>query len=363
MSEESCPDPGFISNYMRINANAVVTGINHAQNVSAIVRGVSPESYVYCRSGYTLPTAADLNGYNGNPRVYAETHSWGETTANTDYRIRDRDFDNHVYNDAIANFQSAGNVTASNPTGIVSTPAKALNLTSVGNYNDATDTLSSSSCHIDSQIDNDKPEVSAPGTSITAGGWTMSGTSMASPHAAGFAADLMSASAWLQLKPARVKAAMLSGAAKVIAGGADKVGVGGIDFYRAFYNGTSSSCTGDNASFAAFDAGDYLPNNGTVDRSVSLDASLTNVRVALAWLNRGTYTYDHRADASPLGIDLDLCVHDPNGKLVGCSTSFDNPYELFSFDPVVSGNYRVSIARSANRDVASKMHMAVHIDW
>jgi hypothetical protein len=62
-------------------------------------------------------------------------------------------------------------------------------------------------------------------------------------------------------------------------------------------------------------------------------------------------------------MDIDLCVYDPAGVLKGCSASWDDPYELVSFDPVVSGNYRVRIYRFSNADAMSKFHLRLAIDW
>lgn len=356
MSEGNCPDPSHITNYMRLSGS---TG-SHAENVSAIIRGVSPESYVYCRSGYTLPTSADLNGYSGNPRIHIQTHSWGSGD-NTSYALLDRDFDNYVYDNAIASFKSAGN--AGTGTGNVTTPGKALNLITVGNYDDSTNGINSSSSFVNPETNNEKPELVAPGTSITAGGWTMTGTSMASPHAAGFAADMMSGYSWLQLKPYYIKSIMLAGASDIISGGVDKVGVGGIDFYRTYYNSTNTWWEGSNSSFSYFDSIDSYPNNGSIDRVVYLSSSYSNVRIALSWLNSGTYVYNNRTAAHPIGMDMDFTVYDPNGNYVANSLSWDDPYEFVSFSPSVSGNYRVSINRYANRDTSSKLHMGLSIDW
>ncbi|WP_428267907.1 S8 family peptidase [Haliangium sp.] len=359
MSEGGCPDAGHITDYTRLSGSSD----GHSKNVSAIVRGVSPESYVYCRGGYTLPTSTDLLGYSGNPRVHIETHSWGYTGSdNDDYLPADRDFDDHVYDTAVAVFAANGNFGDDN--GYTISPAKALNVISVGNYDDSIDTIYSDSSYLDSEIGNNKPELSAPGTSICAGGagcWT--GTSQASPHAAGVAADLMGAYSWLELKPYYVKSVMLAGSAKSITGGTSKVGVGGLDFYRSYYSGTHTWWEGGNGSFDYFDSIDYLPNNGYIDRAVTLNASTSNVRIALSWLNRGSYVYSHRADAHPIGMDMDLCVYDPNGNYVACSSSWDNPYEFVSFDPAVTGQYRIRISRYANRDTNSKLHMGLSIDW
>ncbi len=355
MSDGGCPDPGFITRYTRLSGATSA----HSENTSAIARGVSPDSYIYCRSGFTLPTGTDLSGSDGNPRVYIQTHSWGSGN-DTIYTISDRDFDDYVYNNAIATFKSAGNYGSG--TGNVTTPGKALNVITVGNYDDTNNGINNTSSFVDPETNNQKPELVAPGTSITAGGWTMTGTSMASPHAAGFAADLMSDYTWLQLRPYFIKAKMMAGASDAITGGSDRVGVGGIDFYRTYYNGTNTWWEGNNSSFSYFDSIDPYPNNGYIDRVVYLTAS-SNVRIALAWLNRGTYVYNNKANVYPIGMDMDFTVYDPNGNYVASSSSVVNPYEIVSFSPSQTGNYVIKINRYANRDTNSNIRMGITIDW
>lgn len=358
MSEAGCPDYGHIGDYLRLS------GSNHwhAEFVSAIIRGVSPDSFVYCRGGYTLPTATDLGGYFGLPEVHIETHSWGYANSdNDDYIWADRDFDNHVYDSAVSVFVANGNF--GDNLGYTGSPAKALNVVSVGNHDDSLDTINPDSSYLDSEIGNEKPEITGPGTNVCAGGWCGSGTSMASPHAAGVTADMMGSYAWLTFRPYLMKALLLSGSDKSIAGDADRIGVGGLNFYRTYYSGTHNWWEGGNDSFSHFDSIDPLPDNGYIDREVFISASSNNVRIALNWLNRGWFTYDNQANAHPIGMDLDMCVFDPNGGLVGCSASWDNPYELVSFDPTVTGTYRVRVNRFANRDAASKLHMGMSINF
>ncbi len=207
MSEsDGCCDPGHITNYTRLAG----TADDHSENISAILRGVSPDSYVYCKSGGGLPTTSDLNGYNGNPAIYIENHSYYYNNGiGTDYTDKDRDFDNHIYDEGIAVFKSAGNLGGG--TGNVTSPGKGLNVITVGNYDDSNNTIRSSSSFVNPQTKNEKPEIVAPGTSITAGGHTLTGTSMASPHAAAFAADFLSVYTWMQLRAHMVKAFMLAG--------------------------------------------------------------------------------------------------------------------------------------------------------
>ena len=356
MTESGCANAGHITNYRKIAGSRT----NHSENVSGILRAVSPDSYVYCRGGATLPTSTDLNGYSGNPEVHIVTRSNGSGD-NGNFTTTDRDWDNFVYNEAIPVFKSAGNNGDDN--GYISSPGNGLNVTAVGNYNDSTDSIAADSSYKDPETGNDKPEISAPGTSITAGGRTMSGTSMSCPHAAAFAADMMSDSTWLQSRPHLVKAKMLSGAVNSITGGSSKVGLGGINYFSAFYNGTNSWWQGGNGSFSTFDSWDSNPNNSYIERQVTLSSSYPSVRIAMAWLNRGSYTYSHRNDSHPIGMDLDMRVYDPNGHYVGGSYSWDNPYESLTFNPSVSGTYTIKINRYANRDTSSKLHIGMSINW
>ena len=122
----------------------------------------------------------------GNPHIYVVNRSNG-SPGSSKYKTGDKKWDNFVYDHNVATFISAGNEGGDGDEMI--TPSKGHNIVSVGNYNDSTNTINSGSSFKDPLIKNDKPEISAPGTSISAGGFTMTGTSMSSPHAAGFAAE------------------------------------------------------------------------------------------------------------------------------------------------------------------------------
>ncbi len=356
MTESGCANAGHITNYTRLSGPRT----DHAENVSAILRAVSPDSYVYCRGGAVLPSASDLNGSGGNPQVHIVTRSNGSSGSNS-YSISDRDWDNLVYNNQVLTFLLAGN--NGNSDDEIWSPGKGLNMVTVGSYDDSIDTISDFSSAQNPQTKNQKPEISAPGVDITAGGHTMSGTSMATPHAAAFGADLLSAYTWLQLKPAYAKAFMMKGATKTIAGGANAVGVGGLDFYDAYYNGTSTWWEGGNSSFDFFDDNDSVPNSGYIEREVFLNSSYNNVRIVFAWLNRGDYTYNNRTNVNPIGMDMDISVYDPNGNYVAGSWSYNNPYEMVNFNPSMSGTYVVKIKRWANRDTSSKFHAGLGINW
>lgn len=357
MTESGCANSGHVTNYTKLAGSRT----DHAENVSGIIRAVSPDSHLYCRGGAVLPLSSDLDGVSGNAPIYISTRSNGANDGTNDYRTLDRDWDNFVYNEQILALNSAGNAGNSNDQ--ISSPGKGFNILTVGAYDDSNDTMASWSSANDPEMGNQKPEVSGPGVSITAGGHTMSGTSMSTPHAAAFAADLMSAYNWLQLKPMYAKAFMLAGSQKSVSGGDDAVGVGGLDFYQAYFGGTNKWWSGNNASFDTFDDGDAEPNSNAIEVPVALNASYNNVRMVFAWMNRGTYTYDNRNASNPIGMDMDISVYDPNGTYVTGSASYDNPYEMVNFDPTMTGTYTVKIKRFANRDTSSKFEAGLSVSW
>lgn len=356
MTEPGCANANRFSRYLPLSGSEN----DHARNVGGIIRTVAPEAFLYCRGQSVLPQTSDLDGVNGNPALYIITRSSGKKTDTTQYRVPDRDWDNYSYDNHLAIFKSAGN--NGQTTGNVTSPGKGLNILTVGNYNDENNTIAPKSSFIDPNTANEKPELVAPGTTISAGGVTLSGTSMAAPHAAAFLADMMSSSSYLKYRPYLAKAKMLAGATDTINGGFDKVGVGGIDFLSTQYNGHWYWWSGNNSQWSQFDRNDGSSDN-YVTRKITLTANGNAVRIALAWMNRGSYTYDHRNDAHAIGLDLDLQVFDPSGKLIGSSLSWDNPFEAIDFKPSKTGTYTIKIKRYANRDTRSYLKMGLYVNY
>ena len=351
MSERGCEASTYTTNYTRLSGSSSW----HGRNVLNILRAVSLKSYIFCRHNYELP-------HSGDPSVEIQNHSWGAGFS-TAYRIRDRDFDNYTINNNDAIFKSAGNRGNIPATPNVTSPGKGLNVITVGNYNDDTDRINSSSSYGDPQTKNQKPEIVAPGTRIDTdldGVDDGSGTSWAAPHAAAFAANLMSNYSWMKHKPHLMKAVMLAGATKSISGGEDKVGVGGIDFRSANYNGHFKWWT--NASYDYYKSHDSGTNNSILEWKTPSLSSRTNYRAVISWLNRGNYTYSHRTDSHPIGKDFDMTVYDPNGNYVCHSSSWDNSYEVCNFRTSVSGQYMIQIYRYANRDRRNNMSLAVAVN-
>ncbi len=355
MTESGCANESRITNYDRLAGSET----NHSRNVGAIIRTVSPDSFLYCRGGAVLPRSSDLDGVGGNPAIHIVTRS-NSNNDNTNYTTLDRNWDNFIYEENVATFNSGGNT--GNGTGNVRSPGKGLNIITVGNYNDSNDTIAGNSPFNDPQTGNDKPELAAPGVNITAGGFTMSGTSMSTPHAAAFSADMMSSSTYLQFRPYLVKAKTMAGATDPVSGGYNKVGLGGVDFASAQWSGYWQYYSGNNASFEYFDTNDGN-DDGFIEKRIYISSGWNNVRVAIAWLSRGSYTYTNRTAAHPIGMDLDLRVYGPSGNYIGGSYSWDNGFERVNFDPTVTGYYTFKINRYANRDTNCSLRLGMYVNY
>lgn len=364
-SENCCSDPGFISDYYKIAGNcAVPDHETHTERVAGILREASPQAFIYCRNGCAVPTSTDLNGYSGNPPIHIVNLSCGGGRDSAGYNALSRNFDNFVYNDAVAVFAAAGN-NGDAGTGLnyVDYPAEGLNVVAVGAYNDADDTLADFSSGVNSTVGNEKPDISAPGVNISSGGHgNASGTSFSAPHAAAIAADFAGYYTWLKLKPHYINALTLATSNDEIVGSWWRAGVGGIDFRDGFYDGHAQSWEGSNGSWSTFDNNDPYPGNGRIDKVVSISSSFSQVHVAIWWLTRGDYTYAHQNDTYPLGMDLDVTVYAPNGSVVVSSANRLNPWESLRFDPTVTGNYRVSISRAYNRDTSCNIRLGLWIN-
>ena len=140
-----------------------------------------------------------------------------------------------------------------------------MNVITVGNYNDYSNTPSSFAIFSTSSYKNatntksTKPEVSGPGTNINAGTdengntITLTGTSQATPHVTGMLAN--KGSQWTNpnysaITPPLMRVMLLNGARDSVQGGYDKVGIGGVDYYKIYKMDIHALIKGNYASLA-----------------------------------------------------------------------------------------------------------------
>jgi hypothetical protein len=251
---------------------------------------------------------------------------------------------------------------------------KGYNSLGVGNHNDTASAMSGDSVFRNpssSHSDRELPEIAANGTGVTTVGLTMSGTSMASPAAAGCAALIQSVDPTLKSWPEGCRAILLAGAKRNVAGQTwwqDVVanvdasdGSGAIDALEAVNiskqrRSRNAAATGrgwDIGTLRSSDIGSNLRT--TFSYSVKLGNwffSPRHVKVALAWDSKITmFPFGFNLPiASTLTVDLDLQIFDSRDNQVGYSGSWDNSYEIAEFEGKPGETYTIKIRRWSGSD-------------
>ncbi|MGE0479356.1 MAG: S8 family serine peptidase [Phycisphaerae bacterium] len=280
--------------------------------------------------------------------------SWGSDT-NRVLGGHDRFYDNLVIWEWTAVVKSAGNRggagCSQGTDGDVTSPGLGYNIITVGNLDDkgttstTGDTMNPCSSWgdpISAHMDREKPDIAAPGTSITsttmASPWvanTGSGTSYAAPMVTGGIALLNDRNASLRIWPEAHRAILMATALQNVEGAArlsEKDGAGGINLDRAddVARGVNGNWGARNYDCSAASSLDVL--------NMALVAG-KRTRVVIAWDSNPDYSdYNNRPSA-----DLDLQVIAPNGSSVASSLSFDNTAEIVDFTPSVSGTYKIRV--------------------
>jgi subtilisin family serine protease len=251
---------------------------------------------------------------------------------------------------------------------------KGYNSLGIGNHNDTASAMSGDSVlrnPATNHGDRELPEIAANGTGVTAVGLTMSGTSMASPAAAGCAALIQSVDGTLKSWPEGGRAILLAGAKRNIAGQTwwrDVVadtdasdGSGAVDALEAVNiakqrRSRNAAATGRGWDVGTLRSSDIGANKRTTfSYSVKLGNSFfspRHVKVALAWDSKITMfpLGINLPIASTLTIDLDLQIFDSRGVQVGYSGSWDNSYEIAEFEGQPGETYTIKIRRWSGTD-------------
>jgi hypothetical protein len=276
--------------------------------------------------------------------------------------------------------QAAGNFWKGDPDGIDPPSSeyvnhKGYNGLTVGNHDDSASAMSGdsvfrnpSSMHGDREL----PEIAANGTSVTTVGLTMSGTSMASPAAAGCAALIQSVDATLKSWPEGCRAILLAGAKRNVANNTwwqdvlanvDALdGTGAVDALEATNIAKQRRPRNASGTGRGWDVGTLrssdIGSNGRTRFSyfVTLGRGFLSprkVKVALAWDSKITTLKIFGMElllGSTLAVDLDLQIFDSRGVQVGYSGSWDNSYEIAEFVGTPGETYTIKIRRWSGTD-------------
>ncbi len=252
---------------------------------------------------------------------------------------------------------------------------KGYNGLTVGNHDDTATAMSGdsvfrnpSSTHGDREL----PEIAANGTMVTTVGLTMSGTSMASPAAAGCAAVIQSVDGTLKCWPEGCRAILLAGAKRNVAGNTwwqdvlanvdASDGTGAVDALegveiakrRRSRNAAGTARGWDVGTLRSADIG--RNSQTTFSYFVTLARGVfapRKVKVAVAWDSRIVTVPVFGIEllvGSTLTIDLDLQIFDSRGVQVGYSGSWDNSYEIAEFVGKPGETYTIKIRRWSGSD-------------
>lgn len=276
--------------------------------------------------------------------------------------------------------QAAGNFWNGDPDG-VNPPSsefvnhKGYNSLTVGNHNDDASGMSTDSVFRNPTSphgDRELPELSANGTGVTTVGLTKSGTSMASPAAAGVAALLQSTDATLKHWPEGCRAILLAGATKnvvgntwwqdVVASNDASDGTGAVNAIESHRIATSRRSRNAAATRRGWDVGKLTSADFDAQGMSKFSYRVQvptgflgprRVKVALAWTGKvstlSLFGFELPID-SRLTVDLDLRVFDANGAQVGYSGSWDNSYEIAEFTGNPGETYTIRIRRWSGTD-------------
>ncbi|GIV89773.1 MAG: alkaline serine protease [Chloroflexus sp.] len=351
-------------------------------------RGMAPGATVMSAGIQGPQRQDDINAlvwaFDQGAEVINASYGWCPGTTQID--TIDRAFDHY----ARARFRllvaAAGNNNALCPFDYVDSPAKGWNVLSVGAYDDhndfnwSNDTMPNWSAWVNPVSphgDHEKPEIVAPGVSITGiemnGNLrTEDGTSFAAPQVAGLGALLIHRNWSLNTWPEASRAIIMASATHNIDGptgipsGQDlRDGAGGINAaladtvaqtrnFSATDPCTNSCWWGISIDNTNFPVGTYLYRYFTANKG-------DFVRLTIAWWSNADCPAINNCNFDRLDTDLHLGVLGPNGQWVpgAWSASWDNNYELVEFVAPQTGTYRIAVYKQRADEPSNYLGIAL----
>jgi hypothetical protein len=271
--------------------------------------------------------------------------------------------------------QAAGNFWSTDPDDIDPPSSeyvnhKGYNTLSIGNHDDTAGAMSGDSVFrnpASTHGDRELPELAANGTSVSANGQTMSGTSFAAPATAGVTALLQDVDSVLCSWPEGCRAILLASAGRNISDQTWWVdvasrndasdGSGAVDAQagvriaqqRRWRNAPASSRGWDVGTLSSGDIGSNRLATFRYHVQVPRFTFSPRVKVALAWDSK-IVSFLGIPLASVLTVDLDLIVRDSRGVQVATAASWDNSYEVAEFSARRGETYEIIIRRWSGTD-------------
>lgn len=350
-------------------------------------RGMSPGATVVSAGmqGYQRQDALDALNWAFDQGAEIVNFSGGWCTDTPQMDVVDRAFD-HYGRSRFRMIVVAAGQRPPCPNDNVASPAKGWNVLSVGAYDDrndanwGNDTMPNWSAWVNPDSpshDREKPEVVAPGVSITGVEMngnlrTEDGTSFAAPQVAGLAALLINRNWSLNTWPEAGRAIIMASATHNIDGptgipsGQDlRDGAGGINAALADtvaqtrnfsdVDPCAGSCWwGIGIYNTSFPVGTYLYRYFTANKG-------DFVRVAIAWWSNADCSAINNCNFDRLDTDLHLGVLGPNGQWVpgAWSASWDNNYELVEFVAPQTGTYRIAVYKQRADEPSNYLGIAL----
>jgi len=326
-------------------------GSLHGDLVGHMVANAAPDADVYCSvrdgRGYYPPATwlKDMHIGTVSTGTYADDED--VTLYGGEYSRDAMTYDNNAYDYGVAYLTASGN-GGSGTLAYISTGSNAI---SVGSWDGSNDEVASYSSSDVAQNGLQKPEVVMHHVVSTEGIW---GTSLATPLAAGLAANVMEDHEIFRKHPALLKAHLMSSAHKVNGNDFDdEAGAGYLDWQTASWDFAYL--------MAAYEPYFELDAQGREvwSKSSELEAN-TTYRIGLAWLADG----DWMAQYNELNMDMDLEVCSPSG-ICWESNDRDNAWELLEFETPEAGEYTYTMIMERRETTAKrnalKLGLAVNV--